>query len=424
MLNKPRNPAYSLPPDSQILNEIPSPYIIKHASESVKSPFKILIITCGGTLAQVKTPEGNLTATNSKSGKDLFQRINIATENHVHLSILDLPPKDSTNYNPRDLQRMALALYKHYDDYDAFGMTIGTDRMTEVGSHLSFSLRGWGKMCNITGSQISDSEPGSDAKKNLENMIRVLTIEGKKLRGFYITFASKVLSVLDCLKICDNDLNAFHPKNTDGGLIEIGPTMRRKSRYHEFANRQIQAATTQKELSLSTDLHQDEILHIDDRLGMNVDGCMMMLESGLYKAVVITGRGTGNTSVNADETTGQPTPEDLPYSLNAFFARAAELNMPVIVGTTVPHGVGYMTAYKPGKEALALNAIPGSTMTLATIFAKTGRLIADGVSNAEFGIAFHENTIGEIYEDALDEEGIKITKFMQERYEKILQNRT
>lgn len=74
---------------------------------------------------------------------------------------------DSTNIRPGHWIKLANTVQKHYDDYDGFVITHGTDTMAYTASGLSYLLQNSAKPIVLTGSQKPIGEPGSDAIQNL-----------------------------------------------------------------------------------------------------------------------------------------------------------------------------------------------------------------------------------------------------------------
>lgn len=74
---------------------------------------------------------------------------------------------DSTNIRPGHWLKLADTVRKHYNDYDGFVITHGTDTMGYTASGLSYLLQNSRKPIVLTGSQKPIDEPGSDAIRNL-----------------------------------------------------------------------------------------------------------------------------------------------------------------------------------------------------------------------------------------------------------------
>ncbi|MFQ7009879.1 MAG: asparaginase domain-containing protein [Oscillospiraceae bacterium] len=80
-------------------------------------------------------------------------------EQLCRIDTVQLMNRDSTNINSRDWLRMAACVRGHYDAYDGFVLTHGTDTMAYTAAALSYLIQNNAKPVVITGSQI-DLQPG------------------------------------------------------------------------------------------------------------------------------------------------------------------------------------------------------------------------------------------------------------------------
>lgn len=80
---------------------------------------------------------------------------------------------DSTNVHPTYWTDIAKVIEKNYDKYDGFIVTHWTDTMQYSAAALSFALKGILKPVVFTWSVYSVDEPGSDAKMNFIDSVRV-----------------------------------------------------------------------------------------------------------------------------------------------------------------------------------------------------------------------------------------------------------
>lgn len=86
---------------------------------------KILLLATGGTIASVPSEEG---LTPKLTAKELTSYITIENQPYrLHSQIL--MNIDSTNMQPEHWRDIAEAIYTHYDQYDGFVVTHGTDTM-------------------------------------------------------------------------------------------------------------------------------------------------------------------------------------------------------------------------------------------------------------------------------------------------------
>lgn len=158
---------------------------------------KILMISTGGTIASVQTEDGlrpGLTA------KELLSYVP-EVKKYCSIDVLQLCNIDSTNMTPSVWTSIVRALKEHYDHYDGFVITHGTDTMAYTSAALSYMVQNSRKPIVITGSQKPINIDGTDARANLKDSIVyacddysedvVLVFDGNVIAG---TRAKKMMS--------------------------------------------------------------------------------------------------------------------------------------------------------------------------------------------------------------------------------------
>ena len=111
----------------------------------------ILLLATGGTIATEKTDEGLAPQLTSR---DLLAHIpEIGAICHV--TALQLFNLDSTNLTPAHWLEIAQAIQTHYDAFDGFVVTHGTDTMAYTASALSYLIQNSPKPIVLTGAQQS-----------------------------------------------------------------------------------------------------------------------------------------------------------------------------------------------------------------------------------------------------------------------------
>ena len=124
---------------------------------------KILMIATGGTIACKETPQGLVPGL---SGEELLEFVPEAKE-ICELETIDLFSVDSTNVTPAHWLEIARTIRAHYDDFDGFLVTHGTDTMAYTAAGLSYLVQGNEKPIVITGAQLPINNTLTDAKANL-----------------------------------------------------------------------------------------------------------------------------------------------------------------------------------------------------------------------------------------------------------------
>ena len=123
----------------------------------------ILMIATGGTIASKETADGLAPQLTSE---ELLAEVP-ELEQLCRIDTVQLMNRDSTNINSRDWLQMAACVRGHYDAYDGFVLTHGTDTMAYTAAALSYLIQNNAKPVVITGSQKSIFNQDTDARENL-----------------------------------------------------------------------------------------------------------------------------------------------------------------------------------------------------------------------------------------------------------------
>jgi L-asparaginase len=167
---------------------------------------KLLMITTGGTIASVEGENGLAPAVDANELLDYVSDMN----NDYTMETLSLMNLDSTNMQPEDWVAMAEAVQHHYDGYDGFVITHGTDTMAYTAAALSYMLQNASKPIVITGSQIPITFQKTDAKRNITDAIRFACEE---IGGVYVVFDGRVMQGTRAIKLRTKSYDAFESIN-------------------------------------------------------------------------------------------------------------------------------------------------------------------------------------------------------------------
>ena len=126
----------------------------------------ILMIATGGTIASKETADG---LTPQLTSEELLAEVP-ELEQLCRIDTVQLMNRDSTNINSRDWLQMAACVREHYDAYDGFVLTHGTDTMAYTAAALSYLIQNNAKPVVITGSQKSIFNQDTDARENLRDV--------------------------------------------------------------------------------------------------------------------------------------------------------------------------------------------------------------------------------------------------------------
>lgn len=167
---------------------------------------KILLLATGGTIASV---EGNEGLAPGLTAEELLHFLPESPSN-VNIDGKILMNIDSTNLQPEHWVMIANAIYKHYDEYDGFVITHGTDTLAFTSSALSYMLQGLKKPVVLTGSQVPISFKKTDAKKNVADALRFAS---EDIGGVYIVFDGRVILGTRAVKMRTKSYDAFESIN-------------------------------------------------------------------------------------------------------------------------------------------------------------------------------------------------------------------
>ena len=163
----------------------------------------ILLIATGGTIACEDAGAG---LTPRLSSSDLMALVpelsSICKADAIQLMNLD-----STNISSSHWLEMAACVQAHYDQYDGFVLTHGTDTMAYTAAALSYLIQNSRKPIVITGAQQSISKRDTDARENLYDAF--LYAADDQACGVHIVFDHKVILGTRARKMRTKSYNAF-----------------------------------------------------------------------------------------------------------------------------------------------------------------------------------------------------------------------
>ena len=168
---------------------------------------KILLLTTGGTIACVKTPDG---LTPNLSAEELLNEVP-EIRNICEPSFLEVMCIDSTNMIPSDWVKIAKAIEDNYNEYDGFVICHGTDTMPYTASALSYLIQDSPKPIVITGSQKPINFDTTDAKQNLYDSFLYATSDSAA--NVAVVFGGLVIAGPRARKIRSKSYNAFESVN-------------------------------------------------------------------------------------------------------------------------------------------------------------------------------------------------------------------
>lgn len=166
----------------------------------------ILMIGTGGTIASGQTADG--LAPELDPGRLLRDTPRVAQLCQV--DCLQLYSLDSTNICPAHWLGLAEAIRTHYERYDGFVISHGTDTMAYTAAALSYLVQDCPKPIVLTGAQKPIWYDGTDSKRNLTDAF-LYACQG--CGGVQIVFNGKVILGTRARKTCSKSFQAFSSVN-------------------------------------------------------------------------------------------------------------------------------------------------------------------------------------------------------------------
>ena len=168
---------------------------------------KILLLMTGGTVSAKVTKDGLAPVFLADEILNYVPEVKTFCE-ITTMQILNI---DSSNIQPEDWLLMARTIRDHYDLFDGFVITHGTDTMAYTGSALSYLIQNPSKPIVLTGAQKPIQQEGSDAHLNIIDSFWFCTQPG--ICGIYICFYGKVYLGTRATKVKSKSEDAFESIN-------------------------------------------------------------------------------------------------------------------------------------------------------------------------------------------------------------------
>ena len=166
----------------------------------------ILCIGTGGTIASELVSDGLAPELNAEQLLHYVPQI----REFCCPTCLQIFSIDSTNMSPSRWLQMAACIREHYDEYDGFVITHGTDTMAYSAAALSYLIQQCPKPIILTGAQKPIGSDNTDSKINLEDAFRCAC---SPLRGVMVVFNGKVIRGTRARKTHSKSFRAFSSIN-------------------------------------------------------------------------------------------------------------------------------------------------------------------------------------------------------------------
>lgn len=316
----------------------------------------------------------------AKSAQELVEQAPGLQSLGADLDVIQLLNKDSTNLTPIDWQLLIAKIVELHDDYDGIIVTHGTDTMPYTAAAVSFALgRGLSKPIVFTGAQLPMTDPGTDARVNLERSMKVV-LEATRhgISEVMIVFSDGVLRASRAIKMSEARFDAFDSPAFPH-LADITAT---ETVFSTLIKRQ---ALYQRRRLVPADQFETGIASIDVRPGLEPDIVRFLARSEKCRALILKSLGAGNI------------PSEGKYSLLPVVEEAVSNGKAVIIATKFVGGTTVPDIYEPGREALKAGAGHAGNMTDVAAEVKLMWLLGQGIHRPEkVKTAMLKSYVGEI----------------------------
>ncbi len=337
---------------------------------------RMLLISTGGTIAgevavDKKHPDYDIMSADAFADmiKDTKQYLEREIKDEIIIESHEFAEVDSSDIKPEHWIGLTNLIYEKYDNYDSFVITHGTNTLGYTCAALSFSILNPGKPIILTGSQVPGNMPGSDAKTNLENAIRLATWRRDALRGVLAVFGSHIITGTRVKKDTEFDYDAFKSFNSGsigriGRLIDLDiENLNRHKSYH--VNGPYHEALDQSELRIENEFCTD-IVSLTEFPGMDTEILLNLVTQLNIKGIIIRAFGAG----------------DLSTGFRDVLEKLKTMEIPVVATTQAPNGNATLQVNEPGEYLKKHQlAIPAYDMSLESQTAKLAWLLAKKENN-------------------------------------------
>lgn len=312
---------------------------------------RILLIATGGTIASENHGEGLFPVLDPAELLRAVPGISAIAK----IGAIRLYSLDSSNLRAVHWVGIGKAILAHWEEYDGFVITHGTDTMAYTAAALSYMIEGSPKPIVLTGAQKSVAVSDGDARRNLTDAF--LYAVDDSAAGVHIVFDGRAITGTRARKTRTKSFNAFSSVDyPDCAVIRDGrviPFLREPIRSPVFR------------LSM-----KESVLVLKLVPGMRVDLFYSLLPE--YDALILESFGVGG----------------IPYYESEDFTDAVaawvEAGKTVVITTQVEHEGSDMATYRVGftvKEKYEL--LEAYNMTLEAVYTKLMWILSQTSDRAE-----------------------------------------
>ena len=241
----------------------------------------ILMIATGGTIASKATADG---LTPQLTSEELLAEVP-ELEQLCRIDTVQLMNRDSTNINSRDWLQMAACVRAHYDAYDGFVLTHGTDTMEETAYFLNLTLK-CDKPVAMVGAMLPSTGLGADGPRNLYNAVLTAATPETAKQGVVVAMDNIVVGAREVIKTNTVQPETFQAAN----FGKVGTIFNNKVTYSTLP---VRAHTTATPFDVTGLKELPKVGIVYNHAGVEGLQAEALVKAG-YKGIVNAGVGNGN----------------------------------------------------------------------------------------------------------------------------------
>ena len=241
----------------------------------------ILMIATGGTIASKATADG---LTPQLTSEELLAEVP-ELEQLCRIDTVQLMNRDSTNINSRDWLQMAACVRAHYDAYDGFVLTHGTDTMEETAYFLNLTLK-CDKPVAMVGAMLPSTGLGADGPRNLYNAVLTAATPETAKQGVVVAMDNIIVGAREVIKTNTVQPETFQAAN----FGKVGTIFNNTVTYSTLP---VRAHTTATPFDVTGLKELPKVGIVYNHAGVEGLQAEALVKAG-YKGIVNAGVGNGN----------------------------------------------------------------------------------------------------------------------------------
>lgn len=320
---------------------------------------KVLMIYTGGTIGMLPKEECNPISPLVPANWDRIQGFFPVLRGFpLDVELQEMRLIDSSDMHPDYWIDIARVIRDNYEKYDGFVILHGTDTMTYTATALSFLLENLDKPVIVTGSQLSISQPRSDA---VQNLVTSLTLAAPK--SFNLPLIPEVCIYFNNVILRGNRARKVSSSSYSGFATPNYPPIGEAGEYIKINTNLIRKLPTEG-FFINENLEKNVIL-FDIFPGITPKILNSIFSIDGLKGIVFRTYGAGNAPTNKD-------------FLREIEKAICEKNLVIVNVTQCNQGMVRMGLYDASTALLKLGVISGMDMTPEAALVKMMFLFGQG----------------------------------------------